>query len=180
MAAILSRLSAPLPNKKMERPITKFESSIILEGYRGSISHGTYAPTGDKSIDDKDIIGIAIPPLDYFFGLKKFEQIEIKQNEWDILIYDIRKYFRLLIKSNPNVLCLLWLEPHLYTKITPLGQRILDNRELFLSNECYRTFCGYASGQLKKIDRDKKNISNLSKLKDKIENEIKKRCLRKQ
>jgi len=138
---------------KTKRPQLDIEDWIVLEGYRGSISHGTYVPTGDSAIDDKDIIGVAIPPIEYYFGLKKFEQKELKINEWDILIYDIRKYFKLLVNSNPNVLCLLWLEKCYYTKITPIGQLLLDNRDLFISINCYNSFCGYARGQMKKMVR---------------------------
>jgi len=49
------------------------EDWSILLGYRGSISHGMFVPSKDpNSIDDKDVIGICIPPMDYYYGLKQF------------------------------------------------------------------------------------------------------------
>lgn len=139
------------------RPKLEIDDWIILEGYRGSIAHGTFVPKG-LGIDDKDIIGVAIPPLEYYFGLKQFEQKELAQGEWDIVIYELKKYVRLLLQNNPNVLSLLWLQKNHYTKITPLGKALIENRSLFLSKNAYNTFCGYAYGQLYRMthfDREK-------------------------
>jgi len=125
-------------------------NSLIMLGYRGSIAHGTYVP---QHIDDVDICGICIPPKDYILGLKKFEQIEIKQFEYDILIYDIRKYFRLLLNNNPNVISWLWLKDQHYIKTTKYFNLIKDRRNIFLSKKCYKSFCGYAYSQLRRMTK---------------------------
>ena len=126
-----------------------YKEEIILLGYRGSISHGTYQKTG---LDDKDFIGIVIPPDDYIFGLKRFDQMQKMDGDIDIVIYELRKYFYLLLKANPNVLELLWLEPHHYVYVSPIGQLLIDNRDLFISKLCYKTYGGYAYSQLRKMD----------------------------
>lgn len=118
---------------------------LILLGYRGSISHGTYIP---KLIDDKDVMGIIIPPKEYMLGLKKYEQTKSFVGEWDIVIYEIRKFLRLLVENNPNVLNLLWNRENHYIYKTYLGQYLIDQRNLFLSKQCYKSFGGYAYGQL--------------------------------
>ena len=126
----------------------------ILEGYRGSIAHGTNLSKNDPNfIEDKDTMGIAIPPIEVYFGLQKFEQKEVFDDPWDIIIYEIKKFFNLLLKSNPNVLSLLYLEPNFYIKKTELGQRIIDNRDIFVSKQAYQSFMGYAISQIKKIER---------------------------
>ena len=130
------------------------EEHTILLGYRGSISHGTYIPSEREGIDDKDTIGIIVPPEKYIYGLSKFEQIEEQKEEWDTVIYEIRKIFRLLLKANPNVLSLLWLEKNDYIKVTPLGQRIIDNRDLFVSKQAYHSFSGYAYSKLSHIEKN--------------------------
>ena len=132
-----------------------WESSIIL-GYRGSITHGTYLKGG--KFDDKDIMGIAIAPMDYYLGLQNFEQFERLPSEtdpWDIVIYEFKKYINLLIKSNPNVLALLWLPKKFYLKVSPLGQLLIDNRNLFVSKQAYHSFSGYAYSQLHKMTPEK-------------------------
>ncbi|KKN47176.1 hypothetical protein LCGC14_0665720, partial [marine sediment metagenome] len=82
----------------------------ILHAYRGSIAHGMYIPKNDPiSIDDKDTMGICVPPKEYFIGTKRFANRgtkEIKRDEWDIVIYEIRKAISLLTKGNPNMLSL--------------------------------------------------------------------------
>jgi len=123
-------------------------SNIILMGYRGSMAHGTYIP---NHIDDKDIWAIVIPPIDYTWGLKHYEHTQTQQEDIDLLVYDIRKYMRLALKSNPNVISWLWLEPTLYLRSTILGEWLIYNRDMFLSKQCYKTFGGYASGQLKRM-----------------------------
>jgi predicted nucleotidyltransferase len=138
-------------NKEEKKKI--IPSGTILLGYRGSIAHGTYVPSSDKEfgIDDKDIMGICIPELNTYLGFGKFEQKEVKYKEWDSVVYELRKYFRLLLKSNPNVLSLLWLEPNMYIIRTEIGRQILENRDLFVSKQAYHSFNGYAYGQFKRM-----------------------------
>jgi len=127
------------------------QQSIVL-AYRGSIAHGTYVPNNNPaSIDDKDILGIVMPPRQYFFGLESFEQFEKFEGEWDVLIYDFRKAVRLLLKSNPNILQILWTPDKYILKQTEVYQKLKDNRYLFVHKGIYKTFCGYSFGQLRKL-----------------------------
>lgn len=130
------------------------EWSILL-GYRGSISHGMYIPKKDpNSIDDKDVIGICIPPMDYYYGLKQFGSRgtkEIKKDEWDIVLFEMTKAIRLLEKGNPNIMAILWLSENHYIKITETGRILLDNRNLFIGKHAYHSFVGYAHGQLHRM-----------------------------
>jgi hypothetical protein len=135
-------------------PHFPMRSSLILMGYRGSIAHGTHVPKSDPdSIDDKDVMGISVPENDYYLGLKKFEHWEKQEEEWDIVIYELKKMIRLLLKSNPNVLCLLWLEPNHYIIRTELGELLIQHRGIFSSREIYKSFLGYAHGQLKRMEK---------------------------
>lgn len=127
----------------------------ILLAYRGSISHGMYAhPSGPHSIDDKDAMAVCVPPVEYYLGLKQYGSRgtrEIKRNEWDIVVYEARKMLSLLGKGNPNVLAILWLQDKHYMKITEAGQLLLDNRDVFSAKHVYRSFTGYAHGQLHRM-----------------------------
>jgi len=136
---------------KEERDLIVPQGTILL-GYRGSIAHGMYIPSSDPdSIDDKDIMGVCIPELNNYLGFGKFQQKEKMYKEWDSVVYEIRKFFRLLLKANPNVMSLLWLEPNMYITRTPLGARLIENRELFVSKQAYHSFNGYAYGQFKRM-----------------------------
>ena len=125
---------------------------LILAGKRGSEAHGTYIPPTDPNgIDDRDVMGIAIPPRKYYLGLSRWTDAESIKGVWDVVLYDIQKYIALLVKQNPNVLSLLWLLPEDYYYRSPLGDRLIENRELFASRACYKSFCGYANGQLSRM-----------------------------
>lgn len=129
----------------------------ILSGYVGSISHGTYRPNQHvNSIDDKDVMGVCVPPEEYYLGLHTFEMgkgtKEIKRDEWDIVVYEARKMIRLLEKGNPNVLALLWLQDNHYINVTQAGRYLLNQRELFVGRHVYKSFTGYAYAQLKKME----------------------------
>lgn len=133
------------------------EKHTILAGYVGSIAHGTYVPTKDGGIDDKDIMGVCVPPKNYYLGMDTFEQCATWVDEYDIVIYEIKKYLRLMCKCNPNVMSLLWLQPNHYVKLTPLGRIIIESRTLFSTKNAYASFCGYAKSQLHRMEHWKFN-----------------------
>lgn len=127
--------------------------NVILLGYTGSISHGTQIPsTNPDSIDDIDLMGVAVGSENVYMGLASFEQKETKYKEYDSVVYELKKFFRLLLKQNPNVLGLLWLQHQNYIYVSPEGKSIIDNRNLFVSKEAYHSFSGYAYGQLHRME----------------------------
>jgi len=124
----------------------------ILLGYVGSISHGTQINSQHPlSTDDKDIMGVAIGDMNVYLGLGKFEQKVVTYLEWDSVVYEIKKSFRLLLKQNPNVIGLLWLPEQNYIYRSNAGQLLILNRHLFSSKEIYHSFSGYAHGQLHRM-----------------------------
>lgn len=126
---------------------------LILSGYRGSIAHNMYVPNLDpNSIDDKDVMGVMVLPEEYYLGLKKKDHIETFVQEWDIVVYEARKFINLLLKNNPNVLSMLWLEDVHYIHRSSEGNLLIENRDIFLSKQCYKSFCGYAYSQLHRME----------------------------
>lgn len=127
----------------------------ILVGWRGSIAHGMYINNNDPdSIDDKDVMAVCVPPLSYYFGLRQFGARgtqEVKWQEWDIVIYEARKFISLLAQGNPNVLSLLWLNENHYIKVTDAGRLLIDNRNIFVGRHVYKSFTGYAYDQLHRM-----------------------------
>ena len=125
---------------------------LILLGYRGSIAHNMYVPKSDpNSIDDKDIMGVFIPEIDNYFGLKHKAHQEVFIKEWDAVSYEIRKFVQLLAGANPNVLSLLWVKPQHYIARTILGDELIANRNMFVSRKIYHSFTGYAHDQLRRM-----------------------------
>lgn len=143
--------------KDIVRENRELNEWCIMSCYRGSIAHGMYVPSSDpSSIDDKDIMAVCIPPIDYYFGCASgYFPVngtrEIKRDEWDIVIYEARKMVHLLAKGNPNVLMALWLEPKHYIKVMPAWRIVLEQRSAFSARHVYRSFTGYAHGQLHRM-----------------------------
>ncbi len=127
----------------------------ILSCYRGSVAQGTHVPVTDKnSIDDVDAMVICVPPESYYLGLKEYGHRgtkEVKHEEWDIVIYEVRKAVGLLRKGNPNMLNALWIDDNMYLKRTAAGDMLVENRDLFVGKHAYKHFVGYAHGQLHRM-----------------------------
>lgn len=131
--------------------------NLIILGYRGSIAHGTYIPSNDPNgIDDIDLMGVFIPSMDHYFLSKFFPQNDKSHHEafikeWDAVSYEITKFISLLLKSNPNVLSMLWLNDEHYIYVHPVGRKLIENRDIFSSRVVYKSFVGYAQSQMHKM-----------------------------
>lgn len=127
----------------------------ILLAYRGSIAHGMYEPNDmPDSIDDKDVIGVCVPPLDHYLGFREFgnqRTFELMSDPWDIVVYEARKAVKLLGGGNPNILSMLWLPEHMYIGVEPAGHTLIENRDAFAARSTYFRFIGYARDQLRKM-----------------------------
>jgi len=140
---------------ELEREI--FPDNLILAGYRGSIAHNMYVPNTDpNSIDDIDLMGVYLAPPEYYVGLglgqKYRKSVDKFIGKYDVVNYELRKFVNLLIKSNPNVLSLLWLRENHYVKRTRYGDLLIENRHLFVSKAAHASFTGYAYSQLKRMN----------------------------
>lgn len=144
-----------MSNTEVQYPDTPFplQPSLVLLGRRGSEAHGTHLPPEDPNgIDDRDLMGVCIPPPAWTIGMRHWEGAEAIKGVWDVVLYDFRKFVRLLTKQNPNVLGLLWLEPEDYLHVAPAGRALIAARDIFRARHpAYAAFVGYACSQLQKM-----------------------------
>ena len=138
------------------------EARAILLTKVGSHSYGI-----NTSGSDEDYKGIFIAGKEYYLGLKNIEQ---KDKGWsedstylpmlngvkDLVFYELRKYLKLAKDANPNILELLFESPEFYQHIHPVGQKLLDRREIFLSKKIRYSYSGYAYAQIRKIKSHRK------------------------
>ena len=125
---------------------------LISLCWRGSVAHGMYVPQSDSdSIDDKDVMGVYIGPVEHYLGFGRKDVYEQWEGEWDCVFYELRKFIGLLLNCNPNVLSLLWLKPNGIIYESELGARLRENRDLFVTKKAYHSFSGYAHAQFKKM-----------------------------
>jgi len=129
------------------------KSSLIYLARHGSHAYGLNTPESD--LDTK---GVLIPPVDYIHGLFVVEQVENSKDipGNDSVVYEIRKFFRLAADCNPNIIEVLFCDDSDILISTKVGEKLRENRELFLSRKAKHTFSGYAFSQLKRIKAHKK------------------------
>lgn len=119
--------------------------NIMFLTLGGSYAYGTNIETSDV-----DIRGCALNTKEEILTNKKFEQFV--NEETDTTIYGFNKLVSLLTNVNPNTIELLGCKPEHYLYISPIGQELLDNKNMFLSKKCIHSFGGYASSQLRRLD----------------------------
>lgn len=132
---------------------TIVQSNLIYKVRTGSHAYGTNISTSDE-----DYAGIFIPPEEYFFGLQALDMLS-EQSEDDRSYYSLRKYANLAIANNPNVLELLFVDDRDVLLQTESSALLRENRHLFLSKRCQKTFVGYANAQLHRIRTHTKWLS---------------------
>jgi hypothetical protein len=129
------------------------EPHLLVLGVMGSHSHGTYIPPLEPdAVDDIDLMGFLVPPLPNHLGLPRWQHWVFQVEELDVVIYSLEKAIRLLLKSNPNIVGLLWLRDDEYIHRHPLFERLRAARSIFSSLEAAEAFAGYAYDQLKRME----------------------------
>lgn len=119
---------------------------VIFLTLAGSHAYGTNIATSDL-----DLRGVAVAQREHYLGfVQNFQQAIFK--EPDAVVYDLIKFMKLAADANPSVLEVLFTDPGDHKVMTPLGERLLAGRHLFLSKKARHSFVGYAMSQLKRIE----------------------------
>ena len=120
--------------------------TIILEGVCGSKAYGL-----DTATSDTDIKGVYLLPTKTVLGLNFNQQKTTKDHtDPDWAYYETGKFMKLVSGGNPTLTELLFLAD--YTVITPVGQLLVDNRDIFLStNAIINSYSGYTYSQAKRL-----------------------------
>ena len=121
--------------------------NIILEGVTGSTAYGLATENSDI-----DIKGIYLLPTKEVLSMGFDPQHTTKDHaDPDWVYHEVGKFMKLVINGNPTVTELLYLNE--YTKMTPIGQMLVDNRDAFLSTKAVtNAYSGYAFSQAKKLN----------------------------
>lgn len=158
-------------HKGLLRDAPRFlDDCVLYEVIMGSMAYGV---SSDSS--DMDVYGFAIPPKEMLFPhlrgeipgfdecKPQFDQYQRhhildgsalggKGREYDLTLYSITKYFRLLTDNNPNIIDSLWVPHNCILYSTPLADRIREKRQVFLHKGCWLKFKGYAYAQIRKLE----------------------------
>ncbi len=123
--------------------------NMILAGIVGSHAYGL-----NHADSDIDMLGVYQEWTVNILGTRDLEESKKnKEGEPDWQAHEVGKFVRLVAKMNLTVTELLWLEPELYAVLTPEGQMLIDNREIFLSTNAFNSYGGYARQQFDRLKR---------------------------
>ena len=118
--------------------------TVILKAIVGSTAYGL-----DHAGSDIDYLGCFVAPTESFLGLHSPEQTHVT-HEPDQTMHEIGKLVSLLLKCNPTVTELLWMNK--YEVCTEDGYELYNRRHLFLSAKYVRdAYLGYATQQFRKL-----------------------------
>jgi len=126
----------------------------ILLTLTGSYAYGTNTETSD--IDYK---GVCIPPEEYYFGLKTFNDYNTTggknwkntKDDVDISIMHINKFVSDAMAGVPNNIEILFVNSEHILSINEFGKELISHRHDFLSKALKHKFGGYAHSQLMKL-----------------------------
>jgi len=159
----MASITEKLMKKQLITPPSFLENNIHYEVIMGSVAYGVSNDTSDM-----DVYGFCIPPKHIIFphlaGIIKgfgsqgevFEQyqqhhIKDQTKEYDIVIFNIVKYFQLMMNGNPNLIDSLFVPQRCVLHCSQIGHKIRENKHLFLSKKMWHTFKGYAYSQIHKM-----------------------------
>lgn len=135
-----------LPAYEFLKSDPHLSDNIILLTIAGSVAHGTSLPTSDF-----DLRGVTVELTSDIMGLSHFEQFEDRQT--DTVIFGLKKFVRLCLNSNPNMLEILGADRENIVIISKEGELLRDNSNLFLSKKVIESYGNYAASQLKKLQQ---------------------------
>lgn len=121
------------------------DMNIILEGVVGSVCYNL-----NTAESDEDKLGVFQAPTNDILSLGWNQHKEsVVQHEPDATYHELKKFIGLVLRANPTVTELLWLNE--YTIRSLAGNTLVDNREQLLSQRVRSSYGGYAKQQMYRL-----------------------------
>ena len=128
---------------------------LLYEYVRGSHAYGLQKPDGTSDID---LGGVYLEPVEDLLGLQIDVQDQVADERNDEVYWSLGKFMRLILSSNPTVLESLFIPDKCVKFEHPIMKWIKQNRDHFITKDCFNPFIGYAVNQIKKARSLKKKI----------------------
>lgn len=120
--------------------------------YRCVIGSRAYGLDGEGS--DTDRRGIFLPPAELHWSLFGAPE-QLENDATQEAYWEVQKFLALALKANPNALECLYTP--IVESTTPLAEKLLAMRSVFLSRLVYQTYNGYVLSQFKKMQASLRN-----------------------
>jgi predicted nucleotidyltransferase len=137
------------------------EQNTILRVPTGSQLYGLNVP----GTNDKDEIGVCLEPIKDVVGFTPFEQYEYRTasersgqhdapsqpGDLDLTIYGLRKFLRLALKGNPQIIQCLFVPGNLCLYRNDVGVTLQDMSPFIVSRQCGKHYLGYLEAQRQRL-----------------------------
>ena len=133
----------------------KEQGLLLYEYVRGSQAYGLAT---EKS--DVDTGGVYMSPITDIIGLGVDYKEQISSSKHDDVWYELNKFFKLLLTSNPTMIEALFVPDDCVLYEHPIMTEIKKHRELFITKKMFPTFFGYGKSQIEKCRGLNKKIVN--------------------
>lgn len=131
------------------------EGRLLIEFIRGSNLYNL-----NNQDSDVDTGGVFISKPEEHLGFLHYHSQESDERH-DTTWYEVGEFARLICKSNPTVLEALFVpENKIIGEIHPWMKLFRDNRDKFITKDCFNPFFGYAKSQIEKARGLNKKITN--------------------
>ncbi len=132
------------------------DNRLLYEYIRGSHLYGL-----NNEDSDVDTSGLFLAPKENFFGLEMNYQPLISDERHDTTWFELGNFCQLLLKSNPTVLEALFVpNDKIITTPSDILKPIFENREQFVTKQCFKPFISFAVEQIHKARGLNKKIVN--------------------
>jgi len=132
------------------------DKRLLYEYIRGSHLYGL-----NNEDSDVDTSAVFIAPKEAVMGLGFDYADQVSDERNDTTWYEIGKFCNMLLKSNPTVLEALFVpEDKIITPPSDIIMPLFENRDQFVTKECFKPFVSYAIEQIHKARGLNKKIVN--------------------
>lgn len=122
---------------------------LLFEYVRGSKLYHTDTPESDE-----DHGGVFIAPQDFSLEIEEEVSDERNDTKW----WELGKFMRLAMTSNPSVLEAFFVPDDLVIYEHPMFKKIRARRDEFVTKACFKPFGSYAVSQISKAQGQNKKI----------------------
>jgi uncharacterized protein len=140
--------------KSLNELLTAGASHVIFSCVAGSRAYGTQIQGSDE-----DIRGLYVVPSTSYLPLDQ-SPVQLADERGNAVYYSLRRCIELLTEANPNILELLFTPPDCVVSTSPVMEKLIRARSLFVTRQCGDTHIGYAMSQIKKARGQNKWVNN--------------------
>ena len=179
-----------LVDKQLVKPPEWLLTNTHYLTIMGSVAYGVSSDTSDM-----DLYGFGIPRKEVIFphlagyiqgfgdqpemfnqwqehGIVDEHAMAGKGRKYDFTIFNIVRYFDLLMDNNPNIIDSIYTPQECVLHATYVGNLVREHKDIFLHKGCFAKFKNYAFSQLHKMT-GKKPIGKRKKMREEFGFDVK-------